>query len=462
MSTSSSHNRITIYKWDNLGNQYLPFMILKDSQVNGQAPSVSTPVSVVFSKSAEETYNLMGLRAIDIPHNSNIPAALGEVLPGAFANKLLQSVDASWNKNSDFMKLVRLGSRDLGTYRFVVNSADLDKSLIIGQEKLDEVMGKLHIALNKNELNDLLDKSNFYSLTSTKGAKPKIEYQDADGDRWIVKAHSRDTAEISNAYAKMELASLMMLDDLNVETPHTDTHVCPDGRVVFMSKHYNMAQPTVDIFTGYAEHKNRYNTLNVKTLSTIASLQQTGHKSHVFDYNDVVNSIESTVNSFTEGDRIQLLKRAVFDVAVNNTETGAHKIEFIEDDFGEYKLAPCTGAIPDVAKNPFSLTIGEKYSSQLNVNLDDNFCQCLSETFGLPVSEVKIHVAAIADVVLRREDYMRFAGMNDNEISVFKGAFLADEKLQTAAANHIDNDPVQSFKNTFLASSNEPKQKLTL
>lgn len=459
MSTDS-RNRIAVYKWDNLSNDYLPFMILRDSQVDNKDPTISAPISIAFSKVAQ-TYNQTGLRVIDIPHDSNIPAALTEVLPGSFANKLLQSVDPSWSKNSDFMKLVRLGSREVGTYRFIVNTGELDKSLLIGQDKLDDVMGKLHIALGKNELNNLLDKSNFYSLTSTKGAEPKIEYQDEAGDRWVVKTHNRDTPEVSNAYAKMELASMMMLDDIDVPSPVSDTHLCPDGRVVFMSKHYNLAQPTVDPKTGFAEYKNKYNTLNAKTLNSIAGAQANGVSGRAYDYKDVMRVLKETADNFSQNDKAQLLKRAVFDVLINNTSTGPQKIELMEDDFGEYHVAPCVGVIPDVLKNPFSLTIGDKYSSQLNVSLDDSFCHTLSETFEVPFDEVKAHVSKIADVVMRREDYMRFAGMSETEMSVFKSAFMPDEKLKVAAASHVEQDPVQTFRNSFLASTTESNQKLS-
>lgn len=452
-----SNNGVGIFRWDNNERAFVPLALLRANEQTN---------SVVIQNPLAKKIHSRGFTATVCLPSSNIPIRASELLPGGFANKLLQAADPTWDKSDDFTKLLRLGSRDIGCYRLIVNNSALDESLVVGQEKLDEVMGKVHIATTEAELNTLLSSDHFYSLTATKGSRPKIEYQDEEGERWVVKTNDTKNIDESNALAKMEFATALMQEDINGEiTMDVHLHKCPDGRFVLMTKRYDLAEPILN-GNGIAEHWKRYDTINAKTMGIIASLEKGAAPKALTDYSDIVAVLPSFITNDYElqQTKIKLMRRALFDLAINNTGTSANHYDFIEDDESSvrYHLAPALGVVPDSLKNPFGLTIGKKYSSQLGVQFNESMVSDFSKVFDVSPEEVRACMGKVANVVLHRDNYMNMADMKAGDKAFFESAFLPNEVLQSAVDNYEPQKPKASPIKEMFGDLAKQKHQLTM
>lgn len=437
-SIPNPNAQLTIFKWSNLENRHLPIMTISPSKTD------NNNLVTVKGKYADE-FNLLGLECNSF--GSDLPPMLQDYLPGEFASKLIASQNNTWHRSSDFAKMVKLGNRDLGAFRVIVHEREpMDTSLIRDQVHLDEVINKVHLAVNKDQLNTLLDSRNFYSLTSTRGESPKIEYQDPEGERWVVKTGQVMDGKISSSHAKIEQAFLHMLEDMDVNVPYSAAHTTPEGVEVLMTKRYDLAQPRVDAATGIADHANKFATFSLSTLQKIDAEDTDGM--FIESYADAASMIRKHSKE-ASADVITLLRRGLFDIAVNNTSTHTKNIELVEN-FNGYQLAPTVGVVPDLCSNRFNMPITAKYTMQSAVSFDDVFVNDVANAFDLPAGIVKGEISKLASIMQNREQYMKFVGMTDDEIQKFEPAFVKDAVWEHVLEQTAKNSPLSMLNRSSI------------
>lgn len=451
-SLQNPNAQVLVSKWSNLENAYLPIISISPSGDNIQA----NQLKVLKSKYASE-FNLKGLECNDL--STDIPPVLADYLPGAFASKLIATQNPTWYRSTDFAKMVALGNRDVGCYRIVVHEREkMDTSLIRDQAHLDEVIGRVHVAVNTDQLNTLLDSKNFYSLTATRGETPKIEYQDEEGERWVVKTGNFDNGKIGQSMTKMEEALLSMLDDYGVKVPESKVHVTPEGIEVLMTKRFDLAQPIIDPETGIANHANKMAVLTLATLQKVDAEDLDGIT--IESYADAARMIQKH-STQPDADTVELLKRALFDVAVNNTSTHTRNISLVEN-FSGYELAPTVGVLPSTNFSAMNMPITKEYPMQSSAKFDSKFIDDVAKAFDLPLSTVKREVCNLATFMLNRESYMKFIGMDEGEINQFKSAFISDSVWSNILDQSSQNTPLSMLlKNQKLTDENGQAPQLS-
>lgn len=428
---------VTVQKWDNLEARYVSIMMISPSGTEIGKLSVAT-----LARAKE--FNLKGLEGHGI--TANIPPLLRDTMPGVFAEKMASTRFKNWYRSNDFGKIVALGNRDVGAYRIIVHERQpMDQSLIRDREHLNKTIDDLYIAVNKDELYTLLNRENFYSLTSTKGESPKIEYQDEVGERWVVRTGHLESGIINPANTKMEYALLNMLEDVGVQVPETAYHVTPEEVEVYMTKRYDLAQPVIDQQTGIAEHANKFATVTLRTLQQVANDQ--GHGVYIESYADAAKFLRQHSNT-PDKDIKELLRRGLFDIAVNNTSTHSRNVELLENTEG-YVLAPTVGVIPDVCRNRLNMPLTTKYLTQASVTFDSAFYGHVAEQFGLTSGQVKHEVINMAAIILGREKYFDFAEMSREERARFDGCFIANEKLMSVLEDAERNSALNSLRRSM-------------
>lgn len=439
-SLTNPNAQLLISKWSNFDNTYLPIIAISPS---GDAVQTNQ-LKVLKSKFAAD-FNLKGLDCNDLI--TDLPPVLSDYLPGTFASKLIATQNPGWYRSTDFAKMVALGNRDVGCYRIIVHEREpMDQSLIRDQAHLDEVIGRVHVAINTEQLNTLLDTKNFYSLTATRGESPKIEYQDEDGERWVVKTGQIQNGKLGQSLTKMEEAMLSMLDDLGVKVPESKIHVTPDGLEVLMTKRFDLAQPIINPQTGIADHANKMALLTLATLQKIDAEDLDSLR--IESYDDAARLIKKH-SSQPETDTIELLRRSLFDVAVNNVATHTRNISLMEN-YNGYELAPTVGVIPSTNFGPLNMPITRDYPMQSSARFDSKFIDDIARAFDLPLSTVKSEVCNLATFMLQRESYMKFVGMSDDEVNKFKSAFVPDSVWNTILSKSAQNTPVSMLAKSHM------------
>ncbi len=184
----------------------------------------------------------------------------------------------------------------------------------------------------EQDIKDLFDAG-----SSLGGARPKANVRDTDGTLWLAKFPSKKDDYDIGAFE-------MMVHDMAVmcglSTPPAKAFIIKDKGTVFLSKRFDRT-----------DDGNR-----VHTASAMNLLGETDGSDNRSSYLDMASVIEAN-GAYPESDLLELWKRIVFGVCINNTDDHLRNHGFIYDENGNLSLSPMYDVNPNPDKHELSLLI---------------------------------------------------------------------------------------------------------
>ena len=256
------------------------------------------------------------------PHFKGLFGVFADSLPDSYGELLLDRYLKRKNINiSDLTCLDRLayvGSSGMGLLEYIPDySEDTNRSSVdldIIQKKCDDLLDSKEVD-NINEL---------YSLGgSSGGARPKslIKY---DGDDYIVKFSSKfDPKNI----AELEYKYMSLAKDAGINIPDIKLVTSKKGNKYFLIKRFD-----------------RESSKKIHMISA-AALLEVDFNAPSLDYNELIKL--TRILTRNENDVLEMYRRMVFNVLVDNQDDHAKNFSFIYDDVNKtYRLSPAYDITP--------------------------------------------------------------------------------------------------------------------
>ena len=244
----------------------------------------------------------------------SLPDSFGELL----LDRFLKRKGVNINTLTCLDRLSYVGSSGMGLFEYV---PDLSEEHFNDGVDFDSIQKECNNLLDSKEVNDI---NRLYSLGgSSGGARPKslIKYK---GEDWIVKFSSKfdpdDIAEIEYKY--MSLAKRF-----GINVPEIELITSQKGNKYFLIKRFD-----------------RSNGKKVHMIS-VAALLECDFRAPSLDYNDLIKL--TRVLTRNDDDVIDMFKRMVFNVLIDNQDDHTKNFAFVYDDARKtYRLSPAYDITP--------------------------------------------------------------------------------------------------------------------
>ena len=256
------------------------------------------------------------------PHFNGLFGVFADSLPDSYGELLLDRYLRSKNINVNELtcldRLAYVGSSGMGLLEYVPDlSVETDRS-------------NIDFDLVQKECNDLLDSkeveniNELYSLGgSSGGARPKslIEYE---GEDYIVKFSSRfDPKNI----AELEYKYMSLAREIGINIPEIKLITSKKGNKYFLIKRFD-----------------RVNNKKIHMISA-AALLEVDFKAPSLDYNELIKL--TRVLTKNDDDVVEMYRRMVFNVLIDNQDDHTKNFSFIYDDVNRtYRLSPAYDITP--------------------------------------------------------------------------------------------------------------------
>ena len=256
------------------------------------------------------------------PYFKGLFGVFADSLPDSYGELLLERFLKSKNVNiSDLTCLDRLsyvGSSGMGLLEYVPDlSVETDRANI----DLDAIQKECNDLLDSKEVDDI---ASLYSLGgSSGGARPKslIKY---DGEDYIVKFSSKfDPKNI----AELEYRYMSLAREAGINIPEIKLVKSKNGNKYFLIKRFD-----------------RVNGKKIHMISA-AALLEVDFRAPSLDYNELIKL--TRVLTRNEEDVLEMFRRMVFNVLIDNQDDHAKNFSFIYDDVKKtYRLSPAYDITP--------------------------------------------------------------------------------------------------------------------
>ena len=256
------------------------------------------------------------------PHFNGLFGVFADSLPDSYGELLLDRYLKSKNINVNELtcldRLAYVGSSGMGILEYVPDlSVETDRS-------------NIDFDLVQKECNDLLDSkeveniNELYSLGgSSGGARPKslIEYE---GEDYIVKFSSRfDPKNI----AELEYKYMSLAREIGINIPEIKLITSKKGNKYFLIKRFD-----------------RVNNKKIHMISA-AALLEVDFRAPSLDYNELIKL--TRVLTKNDDDVVEMYRRMVFNVLIDNQDDHTKNFSFIYDDINRtYRLSPAYDITP--------------------------------------------------------------------------------------------------------------------
>ena len=256
------------------------------------------------------------------PYFKGLFGVFADSLPDSYGELLLERYLKSKNANiSDLTCLDRLayvGSSGMGLLEYIPDlSIETDRANI----DFDTIQNECNLLLDSKEVTNI---DNLYSLGgSSGGARPKslIKY---DGEDYIVKFSSRfDPKNI----AELEYEYMSLAREAGINIPKIKLITSKNGNKYFLIKRFD-----------------RVNGKKIHMISA-AALLEVDFRAPSLDYNELIKL--TRVLTRNEEDVLEMFRRMVFNVLIDNQDDHTKNFSFIYDDASKtYRLSPAYDITP--------------------------------------------------------------------------------------------------------------------
>lgn len=244
----------------------------------------------------------------------SLPDSYGELLLDRYLRT--KGIDSKTLLSLD--RLAYVGSSGMGILEYV---PDLSYKSSVDEYNLDLIQQECNNLLDSKEIKDI---NTLYSLGgSSGGARPKslIKYK---GEDWIVKFSSKFD---SNNIAELEYKYMSLAKEFGINIPEIELITSEKGNKYFFIK--------------------RFDRLHNKKIHMIsaAALLECDFRAPSLDYNDLIKLVR--VLTHNDNDVIEMYKRMVFNVLIDNQDDHAKNFSFIYDNATHtYRLSPAYDITP--------------------------------------------------------------------------------------------------------------------
>ena len=244
----------------------------------------------------------------------SLPDSYGELL----LNRFLRKKGIDINSLSCLDRLSYVGSSGMGLLEYV---PDLSEEPNNENIDFDSIQKECNDLLDSKEVKDI---GTLYSLGgSSGGARPKslIKYE---GEDWIVKFSSKfDPKNI----AELEYKYMSLAKEFGINIPDIKLVTSKKGNKYFLIKRFDRLQ----------EKKIH--------MISVAALLECDFKAPSLDYNELIKL--TRILTKKEDDVIEMYRRMVFNILIDNQDDHAKNFSFIYDDSKKaYRLAPAYDITP--------------------------------------------------------------------------------------------------------------------
>ena len=303
---------------------------------------------VAFQYSEEWTKNGFSINPLKLPltkdiyyssysHSKGLFGVFADSLPDSYGELLLDRFLKFKGIDIDSLncleRLAYVGKRGMGMFEYVPDFSSQDK-----QEKVDfdELQKECDALFDSKEVKNIANL--FYYGGSSGGARPKslIKYL---GEDWIVKFTSRfDPKNVS----VIEYDYMSMAREAGINIPQIRLLRTSKGNKYFLIKRFD-----------------REKDKKIHMISA-AALLEIDFKALSLDYNSLIKL--TRVLTSDENDVLEMYRRMVFNVFINNQDDHAKNFAFIFDDKDKkYRLSPAYDITPTKTfYNEHSTTINGK------------------------------------------------------------------------------------------------------
>ena len=256
------------------------------------------------------------------PHFNGLFGVFADSLPDSYGELLLDRYLKSKNINVNELtcldRLAYVGSSGMGLLEYVPDlSVETDRSNI----DFDIIQKECNDLLDSKEVDNI---NELYSLGgSSGGARPKslIEYE---GEDYIVKFSSRfDPKNI----AELEYKYMSLARETGINIPEIKLITSKKGNKYFLIKRFD-----------------RVNNKKIHMISA-AALLEVDFRAPSLDYNELIKL--TRVLTKNDDDVVEMYRRMVFNVLIDNQDDHTKNFSFIYDDVNRtYRLSPAYDITP--------------------------------------------------------------------------------------------------------------------
>lgn len=257
----------------------------------------------------------------------SLPDSYGELL----LDRYLKSKKININELTCLDRLAYVGTSGMGILEYIPDlSSDTDRSNV----DFDYIQKECNDLLNSKEVENITE---LYSLGgSSGGARPKslIKYE---GEDYIVKFSSRfDPKNIS----ELEYKYMSLAKKAGINIPEIKLITSKLGNKYFLIKRFD-----------------RIGDKKIHMISA-AALLEVDFRTAAFDYNELIKL--TRVLTKNDDDVLEMYRRMVFNVLVDNQDDHAKNFSYIYDDINKtYRLSPA-----------YDITPGRTYYGEHSTTID--------------------------------------------------------------------------------------------
>lgn len=251
-----------------------------------------------------------------------------DMLPGHFGLMLLTRHFPAFGRFDDLAKLAWFGSRVQSGLLFETAHHETPERYIDGMPYLEVVRERM-IRFQLRELSQLLDKRNFYGLTSIGGARPKAAVQ-LEGRYWIAKFNMPN--DPYQSLARVEHASLRLAAEAGLSVPESRVITLPEsGEDVLLVSRYDRSST------------HRAHRISLKTLTGIDNTGAYGAGSTA-DFQDIDRVLKAIGGE--GGDQDELIRRLAFMAGAGVADNHLGNFEMLLDERNAWRLTPAYDLVP--------------------------------------------------------------------------------------------------------------------
>lgn len=420
-------NRIYVAVW--LGGEYKPSGIVYFNKENGvggfqylntyNGPTLD-PVHLNYK--ADGTRNFPIKRST---HPELLHRVFQNFVPSKWALNVLIADYPEFKKMCGAERLYALGSRTVGglSTRVIHVDNNGDPSPVKLKDEDPFKASRIKIGDTDCGLDRLLDvklkalrffskKSPFidepaakWGLTSHGGARPKLTITDEDGRHWMVKFN----LDIDGLNAgRMENAISLLAKNTDIEIPETKVLKINESCEVFAIERYDRS---ADNRSFQASMFSLMDETKIKAINE-------------GDYQDMFEVLDKA-SAQPGKDKIELFRRMLFNVAVNNTDDHLENFSMILGDDG-WKLSPAYDLTLDVSSNKHTTSIFGK--SELDIS-DRELILNLANKVGIDRMVANQVYEKVVQETAKWKQVFEDNGVAQEDINKANAAFQVKESL---------------------------------
>lgn len=328
------------------------------------------PINLNYKRTGKRRFMVNNRTNNDLLHRVFI-----DYLPGPWGLQVLQAEHPELKTMRAGEKLHWFGSRTVGSLAFSVHRIE-EEQPVQGIDLLEEIRRRsVNLFLSKIDKIGM-GKAVLEGLTSHGGARPKCIFEDRQGGQWLTKFNVA-----SDAYnvARVEHASSVLARQCDIDSVHTRCLEIEPGTDVLFVRRYDRIGET---------RPHRVSAFSMMR-EDIVRAQNEGYYAMLFELLDKICCDPI-------GQRDELLRRMMLNIAINNTDDHLKNFELLLDEQRNcWNLSPAYDITVDPYPNPrVTAVFGMKRPS-----LSDDTMRHIADRLDIDLHKVlairdKVHKAA--------------------------------------------------------------------